>query len=132
MGYETRYEVEWDNPQVTENQVVDLLVHPLFGLDMAEDGLVKASDRYNTEDSRIRKTADVRSAIRTIIRGNQPDKWYSHKANMEAVSQQFPGVLFTVHGVGEEFPDAWRLYVRNGKSHKVTAEISYPAFNNEV
>lgn len=56
-------------------------------------------------------------------------KWYHHDDDMEHLSQQFPDTLFTLQGVGEEYPDIWRKYYKNGKGYKVMAEITFPPFD---
>ena len=45
------------------------------------------------------------------------------------LSRQFPGVLFTLRGEGEENGDLWRSYYRDGKMQTCKAIIMYPAFD---
>lgn len=53
-------------------------------------------------------------------------KWYDYREDMLAVSSRHPDVLFKVEGEGEEQPDLWHHYFRNGKSVRYEAEITYP------
>lgn len=41
--------------------------------------------------------------------------WYSHQEDMIDLSKQFPEVLFTLSGEGEDREDNWIEYYRNGK-----------------
>ena len=60
---------------------------------------------------------------------DQECKWYEHEGDMRAVSTKFPGVLFTLHGKGEEGGDLWRKYFLDGKCQEARAIIKYPAFD---
>ena len=57
-------------------------------------------------------------------------KWYDHEDDMIALSKNHPNVIFIVEGVGEEFPDAWRMWVHNGIMEKSYAVIKYPEPEN--
>jgi len=54
-------------------------------------------------------------------------KWYSHQADIEAFSTKHPLTTFLLEGRGDEDDDVWRLYVKNGKSVRQTATLSFPA-----
>jgi hypothetical protein len=56
-------------------------------------------------------------------------KWYDHEKDLKDFSKKYPDEIFTLTGIGEEFPDAWKLYVKNGKSQLCKAEITYPKFD---
>ena len=49
---------------------------------------------------------------------------------MIALSKNHPNIVFIVEGLGEEFPDSWRMWVHNGSMEKVYAEIKYPEPGN--
>lgn len=53
-------------------------------------------------------------------------KWYTHEEDMIKLSKKYPDYAFEINGVGEEYPDIWRLYAKNGKIKKVQAIISFP------
>jgi hypothetical protein len=42
-------------------------------------------------------------------------KWYRHDDDMGMLSANFPDVTFILEGVGEEHPDIWRKFYKNGK-----------------
>lgn len=56
-------------------------------------------------------------------------KWYDCKKDCEKVSRRFPDQLITVEGVGEEYPDVWVLYAKNGKVYQEDAKIALPEFD---
>lgn len=53
-------------------------------------------------------------------------KWYDHEKDMKALSSEFPEVLFTLEGRGEEWDDAWVKYFLGGKMQVCYAEITFP------
>ena len=66
---------------------------------------------------------------------NYNAKWYDHDEDFCKLSEMLPDVLFELFGVGEEFPDAWKKYYKNGKLLcTVNAEILYniPFYIQEV
>lgn len=56
-------------------------------------------------------------------------KWYDSDTDLMEFSKKHPAELFELSGEGEESGDLWKLYVKNGKSKKVKAVITYPEFN---
>ena len=58
-------------------------------------------------------------------------KWYDFDTDMLAVSEQFPSLIFTLNGNGEESGDVWRLYYKNGKVQRdaVRVEVIYEPFD---
>lgn len=60
---------------------------------------------------------------------SQSTKWYEHKTHLEQFSKLYSDTLFVLSGMGEESEDMWKLYVKNGKSKKVKAIITFPEVN---
>jgi hypothetical protein len=56
-------------------------------------------------------------------------KWYGHEHDMRALSEEYPGVLFTLTGYGEESGDVWRKYFRDGRMQLAPAKIIFEDFN---
>lgn len=54
--------------------------------------------------------------------------WYDHAEHLTALSEKFPGVVFELHGDGEEQGDVWILRALNGNSHRVVPEVIWPDF----
>lgn len=62
--------------------------------------------------------------------GTEEDgKWYDHKEDMTTFSKGYPDVLFTLYGIGEESPDTWIKYFRNGKCQVCEAIVTFPPFD---
>jgi hypothetical protein len=56
-------------------------------------------------------------------------KWYGNEGDMKKLSLEFPTVLFTLSGEGEEAGDIWKKYFRNGKIQIANAKITVAEFN---
>ena len=56
-------------------------------------------------------------------------KWYDHDLHMRQVSLEFPGVLLTLNGEGEESEDIWVKYYLNGKMQYERAKIVLGPFD---
>jgi len=56
-------------------------------------------------------------------------KWYSWKEDMLKYSKQYPDVLFTLHGEGEETGDIWKAYIQNGKTQVEAATFQVASFD---
>jgi len=50
-------------------------------------------------------------------------KWYNWRGDVTAASLAYPDVTFIIDGIGEEYPDIWRAYAKNGRVEKVVATI---------
>ncbi len=60
-------------------------------------------------------------------------KWYEHDKDMKILSKNFSSLVFKLHGEGEETPDIWDAYYKNGKKCMCKATIHIPSFNeNEL
>ena len=59
-------------------------------------------------------------------------KWYDNEKDMLALSKAFPGILFTLHGEGEESGDIWNKYFLNGKMQVAKAEFAIAEFDPDL
>lgn len=50
-------------------------------------------------------------------------KWYDFDKDMKAFSKLHPNTIFQLDGEGEESPDIWRSYYKNGKHQSANTEI---------
>lgn len=56
-------------------------------------------------------------------------KWYDHEEDMILLSQEFPNVLFKLHGEGEENGDIWDKYFMDGKMQYCPAKVQCAPFD---
>ena len=82
-------------------------------------------------------TDDMLQAIETLgvfemitkARAEGYTKWYDFIDDMEEFSKLFPGIVFCLHGEGDENSDLWDEYYLGGKSQHCDAEIIYPPYD---
>ncbi|MBQ4817633.1 hypothetical protein IHP72_15365 [Bacillus pumilus] len=101
MGYYTQYEVEMDK----DAELVREYVNENF------DGNGCLTAVFNGWDDEL--------------------KWYGHEVDMRSVSRQFPDVLITLTGEGEESGDMWRKYFKGGKMQECRAKITFDDYDEE-
>ena len=110
MGYYSRFELSiYDaSPEDLESIHADMLASDDFcwGLDL-EDGPV---GHY---ESRV--------PLRRVI----------SREDLRELSAPYPHVLFVMERVGEESPDAERIFARAGRAYGQQAEVVYPEFDPE-
>jgi hypothetical protein len=56
-------------------------------------------------------------------------KWYDHRKDMIRVSKDYPDVLFTLSGEGEEPGDVWKEYYLGGRYQEAKGVITFPEFD---
>lgn len=52
-------------------------------------------------------------------------KWYSHEEDMKKFSTKFSGATIITSGVGEEYPDIWKSWFKDGKSKTCQATMKF-------
>lgn len=52
-------------------------------------------------------------------------KWYDWQKDCEELSKDYPNLLFSLEGEGEDNDDIWKAWFRNGKSVVVRAKIVF-------
>ena len=57
------------------------------------------------------------------------DTWFYHEEDMVKLSTQFPELLFTLRGAGENHEDLWRKYFKNGLIQRAPAQIIFAEFD---
>jgi hypothetical protein len=68
------------------------------------------------------------------IIGGDAMKWYDWNDDLASISKDYPNLLFSLEGEGEESGDIWKAWARNGKVVVVKAEIKFrePDFDKEL
>lgn len=56
-------------------------------------------------------------------------KWYDYAKNMCELSKEFPNLVITVNGSGEEPGDLWQDYWKEGKWHHQVINITFDSFD---
>lgn len=94
-----------------------------FELDVDADNYMEiiAEFRANNREAEISLADDGGTS--------QDVSWYCADDHLKEFSKQYPDVLFTLRGEGEESGDMWILYVKNGKSQKERAKITFNKFD---
>lgn len=100
MGYQTNFELE----------VIDG--------DMTVAEVLSENEDFEGIDYALDENGETSGAV----------KWYSHEADMTALSAKYPEITFLLSGEGEEQGDVWRKYFRNGKSRSIYAKLTFPEF----
>ena len=109
MGYYTSYKLTIHEPSsyvgfITEKVVIE--------------GFRKASDGANYSLTEDGNTA-------------QSTKWYDHEEDLCRFSRMHPEIVFKLRGDGEESGDQWFLYVKNGKSQRCKAKITFEDYDEQ-
>ncbi len=107
MGYYTRYTLEVEYPTEMSRRLYELAIR-------AET----TSYDYSLGDLMDDQTDTI--------------KWYDWEKEMIAFSLKYPNVLFVMTGVGEEHPDVWRAWIRNGRSVSTKATFTFETPKLEV
>ena len=53
-----------------------------------------------------------------VLSGDLDASWYDHREIMQQISLEWPGVLFTLNGRGDDQDDQWVEYHIDGKVHR--------------
>lgn len=114
MGYYTFFQLSISACTVNEDRVT---ISSYIQEDVREN-LLQEIEKMN-----IFETIDVDSTCEVF------DKWYNHESDMTLLSLRFPGLLFLLHGEGDNNDDIWNKYYLNGKEQVCPAKISYDPFD---
>ena len=102
MGYYTCYTLEWE-PK-----------------DQAVEEYIRQQQEENDEFAYgIEPNGEMADSV----------KWYDHEDDIKALSKQFPEIVFTLSGEGEEAGDVWKKYFKDGKVQVAQAEIVVAPFD---
>ena len=128
MGYYTHYRLDVAMGDGTEGDWVPQCAHTVIPEAMYCHVCGKAiGDRsiFEVIGERIKDDQQFYA----VREGVEPTKWYKHDKDMLGLSREFPGVLFMLHGEGEEGGDLWRTYYFDGRLQHEKAVISYAEYD---
>lgn len=57
------------------------------------------------------------------------NKWYKSNEDLKEFSKKHPEALLLLEGEGEDSPDFWREYWKNGKVQRIIAKIVYDEYD---
>jgi hypothetical protein len=133
MGYYTQYslniELDADSNAVSE---LDATIEKLQKSNMSKDDVNKIIEKLKSSQEYKRSMiASVEDVISILDYNPFSDrcKWYSHDEDMIAISKQYPSCVFTLQGIGEEYPDMWRKYYFQGKVQTTGVRLAYDTFD---
>ncbi len=105
MGYYTKYDLHYEG-QITEQEIL-----------MA---LIRANPGYFDNADTLEMALE------------EPIKWYSCEEDMLEVSKNFPNVMFTLEGEGEEQGDMWIDHFKNGKMQRRNVIYTFEPFDPTI
>lgn len=112
MGYYTDYllKTEW-MPEKVDLQSFDTMIYEMLVTALLEnkDAVYAFGEKMAYADGEGQNT-----------------RWYDHEKDFIALSKQFPDVLFTLDGEGEEAGDIWRKFFYRGEMAGGKAQIILP------
>lgn len=124
MGYYTRFTLEITPEYVyTEVPLVKVLKANVQLVDEDKDVMVTAAVNIRENVIEILEAGYGKGLFEDTC------KWYEHEEDMKKVSSNYPDVIFTLEGEGEEAGDMWKKYFMNGKMQSCKAVITYPEFD---
>jgi len=131
MGYYTSYNLIWEKEDFVESPKWVELVNKL-GKDQAFDlynsGMLSFDPLADVDDligDYIERTDNIGHALNRDGSERDSIKWYDHEKDMGYLSEEFPGILFSLECLGED-GERWMIYALNGATQKVNPEIVYP------
>lgn len=127
MGYETNFSLKYKvyGKQTCEHEIIESAKYcHVCGIPLDAYSAIKQLEYYlkNTDNYYLQDFMEWESFT---------GKWYEHEEDMKQLSLQFPHILFTLSGDGEEKEDLWRKYFLAGKMQVARAIIVYDNFSED-
>ena len=101
-----------------------------YSLKSSKEGLVKTLVESSLENDGGNAGGELHYAIDIDGSPNDCVKWYDHETEMREISKKNPGVIFTLHGEGEESGDVWKKYFLDGKMQEAYGVITFDDFDS--
>lgn len=127
MGYETNFSLKYKvyGKQTCEHEIIaDAKYCHVCGIPLDAKSAIRQLVSYleNTDNYYLQDFTEWESCT---------GKWYDHETDMKQLSLEFPHILFTLSGDGEEKEDLWRKYFLAGKMQVAEAIIVYDNFSED-
>jgi hypothetical protein len=128
MGYNTQYTLTWDAPP-------DSTIHHKHKFPKGAAYCPTCGEALEV-DSTVKRIIDAELTYTKnyILSGwGEGIKWYEHEDDMKKLSKRIAGVVFKLRGIGEEHPDEWVKYFKDGKMqmYKMPEWVPPPVDENE-
>jgi len=91
-----------------------------ISVDLSEDYIYDIIDELRVPFSDANYALDECGGI------YESTKWYDHEADLKEFSGNYPELIFTLHGEGEESGDIWDKHFMHGKMQKCEAVMTIP------
>lgn len=125
MGYYTDFELEFDHSGKTSKEEKFVQECKEKGLEVPKGMLTNKASFFSEVIGCLNKISGY-----DFTHGSIGEvKWYDWETHMKALSREYPDVLFTLSGDGEENGDLWKAYFKNGKCQYEKAKITFDAFD---
>jgi len=87
--------------------------------------------RYDISDNpeTVQQAIEEKSQYRFYHGQTEEVKWYDWKQHCLEVSKDFPNLVISVSGDGEEQGDQWKAYLKDGKIQIAKAVVTFEAFD---
>ena len=118
----TYYTLTWQEDQPTEAEAAAKLAkaETLF---RNRPGYQEFAENFEEDDIPDDQRATPAGCWEYLISRGMWGAWEGHTHYLDHLSRAWPEVLFTLHGEGEQPPDDWREYYRNGQLWAVSAGL---------
>lgn len=119
MGYYTYYTLNWEPDSGFISKESEIAMNQRFCELFYKESLEEVKKEFYG-----RVANEPETWINDVL--GEEHKWYDSFEDMKKLSAEFPDILFTLYGDGEDPDDRWVAYFKAGKGEEYQAEIIYP------
>ena len=127
MGYYTNFTLSYDG-DVSSSKMDDFIEEcKQKGVAVPEFDYESKTDLQKVLESQT--FCDYSPLINFVDDNADECKWYEWENDMKRLSGDFPDILFTLEGEGEDSGDVWKAYFLGGKSQVCKAKLTFDEFD---